>query len=90
MIDRRIKKVVAEALGCDEDEVKSEASLVADLGAESIDFLDIVFRLEDEFKAEGLKLDMEELIPDELRTNEYIRGFTVKQLVVIVQKKLEK
>ncbi len=43
-------EIVADALGCDEDEVSLGASLIDDLDAESIDFLDIVFRLEREFK----------------------------------------
>ena len=42
--------VMADALGCDKEEVKLDASLIDDLGAESIDFLDIVFRLERAFK----------------------------------------
>ncbi len=45
-IFKKIQEVLDDALGVDEDEVTPEASLTADLGAESIDFLDIVFRLE--------------------------------------------
>ena len=45
-----VAKTIADALGCDIDEVKSDASLIDDLGAESIDFLDLVFRLERAFK----------------------------------------
>ncbi len=41
---------MAEALGCDTEDVKPDSSLINDLGAESIDFLDIVFRLERAFK----------------------------------------
>ena len=43
-------ETIADALGCDLDEVKPNASLIDDLGAESIDFLDMVFRLERAFK----------------------------------------
>ena len=46
----RVRGVLCEALGVDEEEVVPEATLQADLGAESIDFLDIVFRCEREFK----------------------------------------
>jgi acyl carrier protein len=46
----QVAKIVADALGCDADDVKPDASLIDDLGAESIDFLDIVFRLERGFK----------------------------------------
>ena len=46
----KVAEIIADALGCDEDEVKPDSSLINDLEAESIDFLDIVFRLEREFK----------------------------------------
>jgi acyl carrier protein len=45
-----VAKTIADALGCEVDEVKRDASLIDDLGAESIDFLDLVFRLERAFK----------------------------------------
>ena len=46
----KVAETMADALGCDEDEVTPQASLIEDLNAESIDFLDIVFRLERAFK----------------------------------------
>ncbi len=57
----KVQEVLVDALGVDDDEVSAEAKLVADLGAESIDFLDIVFRLE---KAFGIKIEQSELFPD--------------------------
>ena len=45
-----VAATIADALGCDVDEVTPQASLIEDLNAESIDFLDIVFRLERAFK----------------------------------------
>ena len=45
-----VAETMADALGCDLAEVKPDASLIEDLGAESIDFLDMVFRLERAFK----------------------------------------
>lgn len=45
-----VAKTIADALGCEVEEVKPDASLIDDLGAESIDFLDLVFRLERAFK----------------------------------------
>jgi acyl carrier protein len=45
-----VAETIADALGCEVAEVKPDASLIEDLGAESIDFLDMVFRLEREFK----------------------------------------
>jgi acyl carrier protein len=61
-----VKTVMVDALGVDDDEVKPEATLMGDLGAESIDFLDIVFRLE---KAFGIKIPREELFPAETLMN---------------------
>ena len=61
-IQQQVQEVLVEALGVDDDEVTTEATLMGDLGAESIDFLDIVFRLE---KAFGIKIPREELFPAE-------------------------
>ncbi|CAN5726993.1 acyl carrier protein [soil metagenome] len=57
----KVRAVLVDALAVDEDEVTPEASLVRDLGAESIDFLDIVFKLEQEF---GFKIQQGELFPE--------------------------
>ena len=58
----KVKEVLVDALGVDDDEVSLQATLMGDLGAESIDFLDIVFRLE---KAFAIKIQREELFPAE-------------------------
>ncbi|HUV62484.1 MAG TPA: acyl carrier protein [Sedimentisphaerales bacterium] len=66
-IVQKVQEVLVDALGVDDDEVTIEATLMGDLGAESIDFLDIVFRLE---KAFSIKIPREELFPAEnLMTN---------------------
>lgn len=66
-IFQEVQEVLVEALGVDNDEVTADATLMGDLGAESIDFLDVVFRLE---KAFGIKIPREELFPAEsLMTN---------------------
>jgi acyl carrier protein len=69
----KVQEVLVDALGLDEDEVTEEATLMGDLGAESIDFLDIVFRLE---KAFDIKVPREELFPAEsvLNNPEYVSG----------------
>ncbi|NOZ21534.1 MAG: acyl carrier protein [Planctomycetes bacterium] len=59
----KVTECLVEALGVEEDEVEMKASLTADLGAESIDFLDIVFRLE---KAFDIKIPRGELFPESL------------------------
>jgi len=67
----KIRTALIDALGVDEDEVAPEATLVGDLGAESIDFLDIVFRLEKAFK---INIPRGELFPEDILTNsEYIQ-----------------
>ena len=69
----KVQEVLVDALGLDDDEVTPEATLMGDLGAESIDFLDIVFRLE---KAFDIKVPREELFPAEsvLNNPEYVSG----------------
>jgi len=62
-IQRKVAAVLVDALNVDEEEVTPEARLQADLGAESIDFLDIVFRLEREF---GIKIPRGELFPESI------------------------
>lgn len=62
----KVRAVLTDALGVDDDEVTPEATLFGDLGAESIDILDIVFRLE---KAFGFKIPKGELFPEELLNN---------------------
>ena len=55
-VEERVKKIVVEQLGVKEDEVTSEASFVDDLGADSLDTVELVMALEEEFECE---------IPDE-------------------------
>ena len=62
-IFEKVRHQLVEALSVDEDEVTPQARLQADLNAESIDFLDIVFRLEREF---GIKIDRNELFPESI------------------------
>ncbi len=66
-----VQTALVDALGVDDDDVTPEATLVDDLGAESIDFLDIVFRLE---KAFDIKIPRGELFPEDVFTNpEYVQ-----------------
>jgi acyl carrier protein len=55
-IEQRVKKIVAEQLGVNEAEIKHESSFLDDLGADSLDMVELVMALEDEFETE---------IPDE-------------------------
>ena len=58
-----VKEQLIEALAVDDDQVTPEATLMGDLGAESIDLLDIVYRLEKHF---AIKIDRGELVPDDI------------------------
>ena len=55
-VEERVAKIVVEQLGVDKDQVKPEASFVDDLGADSLDTVELVMALEEEFETE---------IPDE-------------------------
>ena len=67
-----VRDVLIEARGVDDDEVTPDASLTGDLGAESIDFLDIVFRLEKSFSTaeKPFKIGQGELFPENLMEND--------------------
>jgi acyl carrier protein len=60
-IYQKVQSTLVDALGVDEDDVTRDATLFKDLGAESIDLLDIVFRLERNF---GIKIPRGELFPE--------------------------
>ena len=66
----KVKEALVEALAVDDDDVTPDATMVGDLGAESIDFLDIVYRLE---KALDISISRGDLFPDDILTNaEYV------------------
>jgi acyl carrier protein len=71
-IEERVKKIVVEQLGVKEEEVTNEASFVDDLGADSLDTVELVMALEEEFKTE---------IPDE----EAEKIATVQQAIDYIQ-----
>lgn len=63
----KVRETLVDALGVDDDEVTAEATLIGDLGAESIDFLDIVFRLEKNF---DIRIPRGELFPENIASAE--------------------
>lgn len=75
-VEERVKKIVVEQLGVKEEEVTAEASFVDDLGADSLDTVELVMALEEEFKTE---------IPDEEAEN----ITTVKQAIDFINANLE-
>ena len=70
-IFEKIQTALVDALGVDDDEITPAATMAGDLGAESIDFLDIVFRLEKSF---GIEIPRAELFPEDILTSaEYVK-----------------
>ncbi len=68
----KVRQALVDALSVEEDEVTEDATLTGDLQAESIDILDIVFRLE---KAFNIKISQEELTPRDILSNpEYVNN----------------
>ena len=61
-VEERVKKIIAEQLGVEEDEVTPEASFVEDLGADSLDTVDLVMALEEEFSIEIPDEDAEKIL----------------------------
>jgi acyl carrier protein len=81
----KVREALVNALGVDEDEVTPEATLRGDLDAESIDFLDIVFRLEQAF---NIKIERGELIPmDLLEDTAYVQDGKVNAAGIAELKK---
>lgn len=83
----QVREVLIDALGVDDDEVTPEARLTTDLGAESIDFLDISFKLEQAF---GFKIPQGEMFPDNVAQDpEYVQdGKITPKGLEELQKKL--
>jgi len=74
-IFEQVQEVLVDALGVDDDEVTPEAKLEADLGAESIDYLDIAFRLEKQF---DIKIGESEMFDQSvLNDPQYVQDGTV-------------
>ena len=76
-IVERVKKIVAEQLGVNEADIKNESSFVDDLGADSLDTVELVMAIEEEFECE---------IPDEQAE----KITTVQQAVDYINKNLKK
>jgi acyl carrier protein len=75
----KVAETMADALGCDVEKVKIDASLIDDLGAESIDFLDIVFRLERAFKVKIPRGKIVEEARGNLSESEFDQGGVVSE-----------
>src|SRR6478672_7352384 len=83
----KVQEVLVDALGVDEDEVTPEAVIRDDLGAESIDFLDIMFRLE---KAFGIKIPKGEMMPENVASDPEIvaNGVVTPKGIAMLKEKM--
>jgi acyl carrier protein len=82
----KVKDCIAKALQINASDVQTDSKLIADLGAESIDFLDIVFRLE---KAFAIKIPRDDLFPEKVLTDpRYVKDgrITTEGLAILKQK----
>ena len=64
----RLKKIVVEQLGADEDEVKPEASFVDDLNADSLDLVELIMSMEEEFSKDGKTLEISDEDAEKIAT----------------------
>ncbi len=88
-VENRVRKVIAESLCVELDEVKPESNLINDLGAESIDFLDIMFRLEKEFNVKIPQREIErqargDMKPEEFEIEGILQPKAVARLKVLI------
>ena len=70
----KVREIIAEVLVIDEDEVSLNSRLIADLGAESIDFLDLVFQLEKEFSIKIPRGQLEKNARGNLAEDQFEKG----------------
>lgn len=78
-IEQAVRVIVAESLGRKLDDVQLDSVLMADLGAESLDFLDIVFRLERDFSIEITRGEMEKASRGDMSAEEFAPGGVISE-----------
>ncbi len=84
-IYEKVKSVLVEALGVEDDEVSATATLRSDLGAESIDYLDMLFKLQREF---NIEIPRGDLFPDDVfQTEEYVQDGKVTEAGLVELRK---
>ncbi|MGQ3891830.1 acyl carrier protein [Legionella sp. CNM-4043-24] len=70
----KVREIIADVLVIDEEEISQDSRLIADLGAESIDFLDLVFQLEKEFSIKIPRGQLEKNARGDLAEDEFEKG----------------
>jgi acyl carrier protein len=61
-VDERVKEIIAEQLGLEKDDIQPEASFIDDLGADSLDIVEMIMTIEDEFDVEISDEDAEKIV----------------------------
>jgi acyl carrier protein len=64
----RVRKITVEQLGVDEEEVTPSASFVEDLNADSLDLVELIMSLEEEFKKDGIEIEISDEDAEKIRT----------------------
>ncbi|MER3397367.1 MAG: acyl carrier protein [Chloroflexota bacterium] len=64
----RVKRIIVEELGVDEDQVTPDASFIEDLNADSLDLVELIMRLEEEFSKEGRQITISDEEAERIRT----------------------
>ncbi len=64
----RVKRIIVEELGVDEDQVTPDASFIEDLNADSLDLVELIMRLEEEFSKEGRQITISDEEAEKIRT----------------------
>jgi acyl carrier protein len=82
----KIREIIADVLVIDEDEISKDSRLIADLGAESIDFLDLVFQLEKEFKIKIPRGQLEKNARGSLSADEFEKGGVLTEAGLVALK----
>ena len=90
-IEQKVTEVLENALGADAEDITPQATLTEDLGAESIDFLDIQFQLEKKFSTpeKPFKIEQGELFPENMMSNpDYVKDgrFTDAGMALLKEK----
>jgi acyl carrier protein len=78
-LEQRVREIVAEAVAKSPEAVKLESNVMGDLGAESLDFLDIVFRLERAFEIQITRGEMERAARGDMSEDEFAPGGVISE-----------
>ncbi len=78
-VPERVKKIIVNQLGVEESEVKPESSFVDDLNADSLDLVELVMSLEEEFSSEGKRLEITDEDAEKIKTVQDVIDYIKEQ-----------